>query len=296
VIGISTPVLIAVILGVLWFTNNLDSLLVRLGAPQLTHACVNANNNFGDALRCVIYKGEHAAANASSSGGQSPASSYQPPSSGAYSGSSSSGTYSDSGSSGSSSSGAQAASNQAAQQQLQADAQNVSSDIQNTNADRRQLGGGNFYASALSTESQDVRQTRSDMRQVLREVGRIGPGVLCTDAATVQTDVAQVQTDVASVQSDQAESQGDSSQLSAALTQLKQDGQTLQADENSAGSGGAGNIPAVAVVQNAIRQAQATLASANSASNRAIGQANAMEKQAAGYQSRSDRACTAAGG
>jgi hypothetical protein len=82
VIGISTPVLVITILAILWFTNNLDSLLVRLGAPQLTHACVDAGNSFGDALRCAIYKSNTATStNDALNPGSQSASSNAPPAS-----------------------------------------------------------------------------------------------------------------------------------------------------------------------------------------------------------------------
>src|SRR5579875_108791 len=78
-IGISTPVLVITILAVLWFTNNLDSILVRLGVPQLTHACVDAGNSFGDAIRCLIYKGETTSNNGAPSSGRQSARSNSTP-------------------------------------------------------------------------------------------------------------------------------------------------------------------------------------------------------------------------
>lgn len=58
----SAPVLLLGVLAVLWLTNQLDGTLNRLGAPGLTHACVEADSSLGNAFRCAIYKGEHAAA------------------------------------------------------------------------------------------------------------------------------------------------------------------------------------------------------------------------------------------
>jgi hypothetical protein len=68
---VSAPVLLLGVLAVLWFTNQLDGTLNRLGAPGLTHACVEADSTFDNALRCAIYKGEHTAtSSAASNSGQ----------------------------------------------------------------------------------------------------------------------------------------------------------------------------------------------------------------------------------
>jgi hypothetical protein len=58
VIRVSTPTLLLGIIAVLWFSGNLDSLLARVNAAKLTHACVNASSSFADSLHCVIYKSE----------------------------------------------------------------------------------------------------------------------------------------------------------------------------------------------------------------------------------------------
>ena len=53
IIGISAPLLIVGIVAGLWFTNHLDRLLTGVGAPDLTHACVNASNSIVDTLECL---------------------------------------------------------------------------------------------------------------------------------------------------------------------------------------------------------------------------------------------------
>jgi hypothetical protein len=71
VIGISAPLLIVGVLAALWFTNHLDRLLTKLGAPALTHACVNAGNSFEDALQCLVYKSDQSSSSSRLGLGQS---------------------------------------------------------------------------------------------------------------------------------------------------------------------------------------------------------------------------------
>ncbi len=80
------------------------------------------------------------------------------------------------------------------------------------------------------------------------------------------------------------------------ITQLRQDEQALAEDRSADPADVPGDAPSAAQVQGAISAAQAASGSATGTGNAALTRAIALEQTAAGHQTRSDAACSAAGG
>ena len=188
---------------------------------------------------------------------------------------------------------------QAAQRQSQLvanDAQNVATALSSLESGTKSLGSTDYYSAGLAAEQNDVSQTHTDMQTVLNEAGNTDSGSLCSDAGTVQSDVGTVQSDVGTIQSDQGASNSDINAVTGELSQLQKAGQALQSDRTDNAADVPPDAPTEADVQGALRAAQAAIAKAKTAGQAALGQANQMEATAAGYQSKSDAACKAAGG
>jgi hypothetical protein len=148
----------------------------------------------------------------------------------------------------------------------------------------------------LATEKKDLGQTQSDTQKVLAEVGKTDSGTLCSDAGTVQSDVGTVQSDVGTIQSDQGSVDSNMIAVSDAIAQLRRDDQALENDRGNAPGDIPSDAPTTAQVTSAIQSANGAIGQAKHASSSALGEANSLEKTAAGYQAQSDAACKAAGG
>ena len=176
------------------------------------------------------------------------------------------------------------------------DAQNVTSDLASMQSAAKSLAGTDYYSADLSAEHKDVAQTRSDMQTVLNEQGHTDAGSLCSDAGTVGSDVGTAQSDVGTIESDQGSSESDVSTVKNDLMQLQQADQALESDRSTDPGDVPGGAPSQGQVTAAVQAAQAAIAKAHRDATAALSQANALESTAAGYQSKSDAACKAAGG
>lgn len=154
---------------------------------------------------------------------------------------------------------AQTAATQAAQQRASSvarDAQAVVNDLSTLQSAISNATGTSSVGADLAQMRKDLGQTLTDEQHVLGEQAQTDSSTLCSDADTVSSDADTVQSDADTIQGDQDSGGGDTTDIATAVTQVKQDAATLDADRSNDPADVPADAPSDGQIAAAIKAAQ----------------------------------------